>query len=332
MFSIALEICTKFRYSIRDKYGGVHMSKPRKDMRYLNVNRYLLNKQSMISDNIELLESGMEHILTEQVHGISFSPYLEGQDPSVKSMISEVQIAERLEIIRPHTKWIRSFSCTNGNEEVPRIAHEKGLKTFVGAWIDSDKENNELEIQNAIRIAKSGYVDMLAIGNEVLLRKDLEVEELLEYIHRVKQEVPHIQVGYVDAYYMFINYPEIVDACDVLFANCYPFWEHCALDIAVEYMKKMYQLVYDNSNGKKVVISETGWPTEGERYGEAVPSYANAMRYFINTMKWSKQENIDLFYFSSFDEVWKINHEGEYGAYWGIWDKDGNYKFQKNKK
>ena len=29
----------------------------------------------------------------------------------------------------------------------------------------------------------------------------------------------------------------------------------------------------------------------------------------------------------SFDEVWKINHEGEYGAYWGIWDKEGNYKF-----
>ena len=28
-----------------------------------------------------------------------------------------------------------------------------------------------------------------------------------------------------------------------------------------------------------------------------------------------------------FDEVWKINHEGEYGAYWGLWNKDGKYKF-----
>lgn len=308
------------------------MSKPRKDMKYLNVNRYLLNKQSVISENVSLLETKMEKLLDNKVHGISFSPYLDGQDPSIKSLISEKQIAERLEIIRPYTKWIRTFSCTCGNEEVPRIAHEKSIKTFVGAWIDSDKENNELEITNAIRLAKEGHVDMLAIGNEVLLRKDLEVEELIEYIKRVKREVPNVTVGYVDAYYMFVNYPEIVEVCDVLFANCYPFWEHCALDISVEYMKKMYELVKENAKGKKVIISETGWPTKGEQYGGATPSYDNAMRYFINTMNWVNEENIELFYFSSFDEVWKINHEGEYGAYWGIWDKEGNYKFNKNSK
>ena len=55
------------------------------------------------------------------------------------------------------------------------------------------------------------------------------------------------------------------------------------------------------------------------------------LRYFINTFEWVNKENIDLFYFSSFDEVWKNNHEGEYGAYWGLWDKEGNYKFNKNK-
>ena len=170
---------------------------------------------------------------------------------------------------------------------------------------------------------------MVAIGNEVLLREDLEVEQLIDYIRRVKQALPHIKVGYVDAYYMFVNYPEIVDEIDVLFANCYPFWEHCALEISVEYMKKMYELALKHAKGKPVVISETGWPTKGDHYGGAVPSYENAMRYFINTQEWVKQENILLFYFSSFDEVWKINHEGEYGAYWGLWDKDGNFKFKK---
>lgn len=307
------------------------MSKPRGTMKYLNVNRYLLNRQSFISEDPKQLEDLMEGLLTNKIHGISFSPYLDGQDPSVKSQITEEQIAERLEIIRPYTKWVRSFSCTCGNEEVPRIAHEKGLKTMVGAWLDNDKENNELEIENAIRLAQEGHVDLLAIGNEVLLREDLEVEELLGYITRVKEAVPHVPVGYVDAYYMFVNYPEIVDACDVLFANCYPFWEHCALDISVEYMNKMYQLVKENANGKRIIISETGWPTKGEQYGAAIPSYDNAMRYFINTMNWANQNNIELFYFSSFDEVWKINHEGEYGAYWGVWDKEGQYKFNKNK-
>jgi len=136
-------------------------------------------------------------------------------------------------------------------------------------------------------------------------------------------------VGYVDAYYMFVNYPEIVDECDVLLANCYPFWEHCSLDIAVEYMKKMYNLVKQNAKGKEIMISETGWPSAGSQYGGAVPSYTNAMSYFIQTQKWALTEQIPVFYFSSFDEVWKINHEGEYGAFWGLWDKEGTYKFKK---
>lgn len=306
------------------------MSKPKKEqMRYLNVNRYLLNKQSIISEDPKLLEKKAKAILEQKISGISFSPYLEGQDPSVKSLISEQQIADRLEIIRPYTHWVRTFSTTNGNEEVPRIAKEKGLKTMVGAWLDSDKENNEIEINNIIRIGQSGYADLIAIGNEVLLRDDLEVEELIEYIRRVKAAVPNVPVGYVDAYYMYVNFPEIVDECDVLFANCYPFWEYCALEISVEYMKKMYELVKVHAKGKPVVISETGWPTKGESYGAAVPSYENAMRYFINTYEWANQEHVHLFYFSSFDEVWKINHEGEYGAYWGLWDKDGKFKFEK---
>ncbi len=307
------------------------MSKPRGNIRYLNANRYLLKKHSMISEDSSVLEQLMKDLLDNQIHGISFSPYLEGQDPSVKSQITPEQIAKRLEIIRPHTKWIRSFSCTCGNEVVPRIAKEKSLKTMVGAWLDSDEENNELEIANAIAIAKAGHADMLAIGNEVLLREDLDVEQLISYIKRVKEAVPHVPVGYVDAYYMFVNYPEIVEVCDVLFANCYPFWEHCALDISVEYMAKMYEFVVQNANGKPVIISETGWPTKGEQYGGAVPSYDNAMRYFINTQNWAQTNDVPLFYFSSFDEVWKINHEGEYGAYWGIWDKEGNYKFNHNK-
>ena len=83
------------------------------------------------------------------------------------------------------------------------------------------------------------------------------------------------------------------------------------------------------SDGKKVIISETGWPTKGEKYGDALPSYENAMEYFILTHTWVQSKGIESFYFSSFDEVWKMNHEGEYGAYWGIWDKDGLYKFKK---
>ena len=303
------------------------MSKPRKKIRYLETNREKLSKESIDHLSIPTLEKMMKNILDEKIHGISFSPYLEGQNPNELVQISDKQIADRLEIIRPYTKWIRTFSCTNGNETIPRIAHEKSLKTMVGAWIGDDLEQNEIEINRAIKIALEGHADILAIGNEVLLREDLEVEQLIAYIQRVKEAVPNIPVGYVDAYYTFENYPEIVDACDVILANCYPFWEYISLEKAQSYMKEMYAFAQKAAPNKKIIISETGWPTKGEPYGDAIPSYEHALKYFIQSQQWVKEKNIDMFYFSSFDEVWKMNHEGEYGAYWGIWDKDGNYKF-----
>lgn len=306
------------------------MSKPRKKIRYLNVDKKDIGKHVIEENNLAILEKRMWDILQDKIHGISFSAYLEGQNPGDLSQISDVQIADRLEVIRPYTKWIRTFSCTNGNEVIPRIAHEKSLKTMVGAWIGDDLESNEKEINNAIAIAKAGHADILAIGNEVLLREDLEIEVLIDYINRVKEAVPNVQVGYVDAYYTFENYPEIVDVCDVILVNCYPFWEHCSLETSLNYMKEMYKFAIKAANGKKVIISETGWPTKGEPYGEAIPSYENALNYFIQTQTWVKNEQIDLIYFSSFDEIWKMNHEGEYGAFWGIWDKDGKYKFKNN--
>jgi hypothetical protein len=96
---------------------GESMSKPKDQMRYLNVNRYLLHKTPIASEDPKRLEKKVQDILKGKISGISFSPYLEGQDPGIKSVITEKQIADRLEIIRPYTAWIRTFSTTLGNEQ-----------------------------------------------------------------------------------------------------------------------------------------------------------------------------------------------------------------------
>ena len=79
---------------------------------------------------------------------------------------------------------------------------------------------------------------------------------------------------------------------------------------------------------KKVLITETGWPSRGENLKGAFPSEKSALEYFINTQMWALDENVEVFYFSSFDESWKVGAEGEVGAYWGIWDKNEQLKFQ----
>jgi GPH family glycoside/pentoside/hexuronide:cation symporter len=273
--------------------------------------------QAMFSSS---LESGM--------HGLCFSPYLENQN--IGDQLSEAQIRKRMEVIKPYTKWVRSFSCTDGNEFIPKVAHENGLKTMVGAWIGADRVKNELEIKGLIKAAQLGYVDVAAVGNEVLLRGDLPKEELLQYIALVKVALPDIPVGCVDTYDQFGLHPELVDASDIILTNCYPFWEGSDISDSASYLQKMMAFTKEAAKGKEIMIAETGWPSRGTNTGSATPSALNAMKYFIEVNTWCKKHNIGLFYFSSFDESWKIRQEGDVGQSWGIWDKNEKLKYKED--
>ncbi|MEM6732321.1 MAG: glycosyl hydrolase family 17 protein [Myxococcota bacterium] len=279
----------------------------------------------LASLSVDELRSRVREILDSKIHGLSFSPYIEGQGPGIQ--LTEAQIRERMEIISPYVHWIRSFSCTDGNELIARVAKEMGLKTMVGVWIDDDRDHNEKELASAIEVAKAGCVDILAVGNEVLLREELSEDELIAYIRRAKEAAPDVDVGYVDAYFLFENHPRVADHCDVILSNCYPFWEGCAADYAVLYMKDMYRRALRTAKGKRVIVSETGWPNIGSATHGAVPSFENAVKYFIDTYRWAEEDEVEVFYFSSFDETWKVGDEGDVGAYWGLWDKDGKPKY-----
>ena len=271
------------------------------------------------------LEAEFRATLSRGVHGLCFSPYLEGQAPG--AAVAEAQIRERLKVIRPYTGWVRTFSCTDGHEQTPRIAHELGMKTLVGAWLGTDREINTRELQGVIEVARAGHADIVAVGNEVLLREDIGEDELLGCIERVKRELPGVAVGYVDAYYLFEKHPRITAACDVVLTNCYPFWEGCPREQAVAYMQNMVARTRAAAPGKRIIISETGWPDQGSPFHGSVPSREGAMRYFIDTHNWARDDGIETFYFAAFDEAWKVGAEGDVGAYWGLWDKNGQPKF-----
>jgi glycoside/pentoside/hexuronide:cation symporter, GPH family len=260
------------------------------------------------------------------LYGLCFSAYGEGQRAG--DQLQAAAVARRIDLIAPHTRWVRSFATTEGHEVVPRLARAKGLKTMVGAWISHDRERNEREIEALIQLAKDGQVNIAVVGNEVLLRGELPEPEMLAYIARVKAAVPEdVPVSCVDAYFQFLERPALVAACDVLLPNCYPFWEGADIDMAAQYLRRMHALVKAAAGEKPVVVAETGWPGKGLPVGAAVPSAANAMKYFVDVQQWGRGEGIKLFYFASFDEPWKLGQEGDVGTQWGLWDKDERQKY-----
>ena len=285
---------------------------------------------SLLGTNIdklsdEELKKLCKKILKSKIHGICFSLYEGDQQPG--DIVSDDQIIRRLKILKPYTTSIRTFSSLGEHSRIVEIAKDMGFKTLVGAWLSDDFESNDKEIEGLIELANKGLVDVAAVGNEVIYRKELSEEQLISYINNVKENIKNIPVGYVDAYYEFRDRPNITNACDVILANCYPFWEGCAAEYSLLYMKDMFNEALKASNGKKVIITETGWPSQGSDLWGAHPSYRNYLKYFINAQLWSKEKEIEMFYFSSFDESWKVEAEGDVGAYWGLWDKEEILKF-----
>jgi GPH family glycoside/pentoside/hexuronide:cation symporter len=262
----------------------------------------------------------------ERLYGLCYSAY--APDQKAGDVLAPSQVRRRVAVVAPHTRWLRSFACTEGHELIPAVAREHGLKTMVGAWISADRERNEREIHGLVTLAKAGFVDVAVVGNEVLLRGELPEAELLELIARVKAAVPEdVRVGCVDAYYLFLERPALAAACDVLLPNCYPFWEGADVAWAPHYLRRMHALVQAAGGEKPVIVAETGWPGGGEAVGAAVPSPENAMRYFVDVQQWARREGVKLFHFASFDEPWKRQQEGEVGTQWGLWDSSERPKY-----
>src|ERR1700709_2817447 len=78
------------------------------------------------------------------------------------------------------TRAVRLYASTEGNELVPAIAAEFGMKVTVGAWIDKDANRNNREIEAAIKLARrNSNVIGVVVGNETVYRgEQVPIENL----------------------------------------------------------------------------------------------------------------------------------------------------------
>ena len=49
-----------------------------------------------------------------KIFGLNFSPYIDEQSPNHGAVIDKKQLIERMKIVQPYTKWIRTYGCSNG--------------------------------------------------------------------------------------------------------------------------------------------------------------------------------------------------------------------------
>jgi len=231
----------------------------------------------------------------------------------------------------PYTKWVRTFSAAGDHANIGQLAHEHGLKVAVGAWLgrelfEDEIAANQAQINGLIAQGQAGHADMLIVGSEVLLRGDLTEQKLIDYINQVKAAVPGLPVATADVYGELIAHPAVIAAGDVVLPNFYPYWEGVSIDNAPSFMYQKYNELLEVSEGKQIIFSEAGWPSEGNTIGLAVPSVENAAKFLMNFVSFAEAENIPYFYFETFDEPWKYTEANPQEAHWGLWTNTGILK------
>jgi len=118
----------------------------------------------------------------------SYAPFEPGHTVA-DSIADSEKVRADLKKLSTLTRAVRLYSSTEGNELVPPIAAEFGLKVTVGVWIDKDYDRNKREIESAINLAKhNGNVNGIVVGNETIYRGDQIPIENLAPLYESKLE------------------------------------------------------------------------------------------------------------------------------------------------
>ena len=260
------------------------------------------------------------------IRGVAYSPYRGSQDPRRDQPTPE-QIEQDIRLLQGRVAAIRTYSSIDGLEAAPAIARKYGLRVTAGAWIDGRWQRNEDEIGSLIHLTRTNRnIARVLVGNESILRNDLPVARLIEYIGEVRQSV-RVPVSTAEPWHVWLDHPELADAVDFIAIHVLPYWEGIGVDRAVDYVLMRYDMVQARYPDKPVVITEVGWPSDGRARRDAAPSAESQARFMRAWLNTARARDVDFFVMEAFDQPWKRSIEGRVGAYWGVFDAERRDKF-----
>jgi len=248
---------------------------------------------------------------------LSYSPY--NSDNSCKSqdqVNSDFNVISGYGMIR-----IYGTDCDQ-TATVLTAVKAKGMKLFAGVY---DVNNVNAEVQQIVNAANGDWSNFhtVSIGNEGVNNGAYSVNQVVSAIGTARSTLQ--AAGYtgkvvtVDTFVAMIANPQLCQASDYAAANCHPFFDGgVSAEDAGQFVLGQAQRVSEACGGKETMITETGWPSDGETNGKAVPSQDNQVAA-VNSIRTAFSNNVVLF--SAFNDKWKQNNPGTFGAehYWGIY-------------
>lgn len=258
-------------------------------------------------------------------HGAAYQPYRTGQSPT-GAQPTVAEIDEDLALLARHMRAVRTYSSLGVLADLPALAAAHGLEVVQGIWVDGDRERSRSEIEAGVPAAASTSVKRILVGNEVLLRRDLSVPELVSYIREVRRRTGKT-VSTAEPWSVWLQNPALARHVDFIAIHVLPYWEETTTEDALRYAIDKIAQVRARFPGKPVVVAEIGWPSDGRPRWNLRPGLAEEARFVRGVLDYTERSGTEAFVMEAFDGTWKYTIEGSVGAYWGLFDAARRLKF-----
>ena len=265
---------------------------------------------------------------------LSYAPFrrpgISPLDPvSPHSVASPAQIEEDLRILKTQTNCIRTYGLAQGLDALPAIAARLGMRVRQGVWLGRDALQNRSELARALALAQEfrGTIEMLIVGNEVLLRREMPAADLAKTLAYARQRSP-VPVTYADVWEFWLRHAWLAAQVDLVTVHILPYWEDDAVAVgdAVAHVQAINAMVRQRFADKPVWIGETGWPAAGRQRGGALPGRVEQTRFVRELLQIGSGVALDFNLIEAFDQPWKRALEGAMGGYWGMFDQFGQLR------
>ncbi|CAN5204859.1 glycosyltransferase NdvB [soil metagenome] len=262
-----------------------------------------------------------------KVGGFAYAGFQPDQSPLTKTYPSDAELAADMDVLKQRSNRIRTYSSVE-NAATVDLAAERGMDVTAGAWISERLQQNETELATTIDIAKSHRnVSRVVVGNEVLLRGDIPIEQLEGYLDRARAAL-NKPVSTAEPWHVWLKNPELAKHVDYIAVHLLPYHEGVPAEIAVDFALSRYEQLVKTFPGKKIVIGEIGWPSDGPVLKQAVPSVDNQARFVRDFMVKAARRNLDYYLMEAIDQPWKVETEGWEGQYWGMYNANRQPKYE----
>ncbi len=217
--------------------------------------------------------------------------------------------------------------CNQLDTVVPQ-ARAKGMRLFLGianANVTANRIDDEVAtFARYFGNGGWGIVDTISVGNEPV-NSGMPLGTVLAAVDKARAGLRakgyNGPVVVADTFIAMKAHPEICQRSDYAATNLHAFFDgNVEAARAGAFVAEQALQVKQACGGKRVVVTETGWPTQGGTNRKAVPSHENQKAAVSSIKSECGAKQVPVIFFAAFNELWKKDHAATHGCekFWGL--------------